>query len=214
MDENLSKLRREYLGTPLGDKTTNDSPIEQFKEWFNEIKSIESKDPNAFSLATCGKDLQPDLRLVLLKGIENGDFIFFTNYNSKKGIQIIENPKVSMNFYWPELHRQVRIQGSALKLSVEESKEYFYSRPQGSQISAIVSPQSEKIASREILEKSVKETLKNLSKNVPLEMPKQWGGFKISPEKIEFWQGRENRLHDRIQYTKNQENWLKTRLAP
>lgn len=179
-------------------------PFTQFDSWFREAsKTSDIGEANAMVLATCGRDCRPTARVVLLKGYDNTGFTFFTNYYSTKGGQLRENPYASLLFYWHPLHRQVRIEGRVEKLSEKESEEYFHSRPRPSQIGAVVSNQSSVIASREVLEtkeNTLKEEYADEQKLIP--KPDHWGGFKVVPDKVEFWQGQSSRLHDRILFRK------------
>jgi pyridoxamine 5'-phosphate oxidase len=210
----LYQLRESYSNEPLDDNSVHLNPFNQFRLWFEEALKAELPEPNAMILNTVDLISQPQSRAVLLKGVENENFIFFTNYQSQKGIEIENNPNVALNFLWLELERQIRINGTAVKISSQASDEYFYSRPIGSQIGAHVSNQSKAIANRQILEdKLVERTL--FFENNPITRPENWGGYKVDPISIEFWKGRPNRLHDRILYKKDKNNnWQITRLSP
>jgi len=210
----LYHLRESYSNEPLDDNSVHLNPFNQFRLWFEEALKAELPEPNAMILNTVDLISQPQSRAVLLKGVENENFIFFTNYQSQKGIEIENNPNVALNFLWLELERQIRINGTAVKISSQASDEYFYSRPIGSQIGAHVSNQSKAIANRQILEdKLVERTL--FFENNPITRPENWGGYKVDPISIEFWKGRPNRLHDRILYKKDKNNnWQITRLSP
>jgi pyridoxamine 5'-phosphate oxidase len=210
----LYHLRESYSNEPLDENSVHPNPFDQFKHWFDEALNAELPEPNAMILSTVDFDNKPQSRAVLLKGLEKENFIFFTNYNSQKGVEIENNPNVSLNFLWLELERQIRINGKATKINSEASDEYFYSRPIGSQIGAHVSNQSKAIANRQILEdKLVERTL--FFENKPIKRPENWGGYKVDPISIEFWKGRPNRLHDRILYKKDKNNnWQITRLSP
>ncbi|MFT7517864.1 MAG: pyridoxamine 5'-phosphate oxidase [Myxococcota bacterium] len=210
----LSEIRREYITQGITRSGLCESPFEQFELWFKQAQLAELQDPSAFSLATASAKGQPTLRTVLLKFFDASGFVFFTNYNSQKGQQLKENSQVAMLFPWLGLERQVKITGKAEKISMEQSAEYFASRPRGSQLGAWISSQSEALQSRRILEDNFAQALKKLAgKEVP--MPKSWGGYKIVPNSIEFWQGRENRLHDRFRYDLSEnETWGITRLEP
>ena len=211
--EHLGKLRREYQQKGLIETDTADDPINQFSLWFNESLELGLLDANAMSLATSTPDGKPSNRIVLLKSFDDKGFIFYTNYNSRKGLELISNPFASLLFYWEELSRQVRIEGKAEKLSSAESAEYFSSRPIESRLGALASAQSTVIKNREELEKRYEELEKLYAEQV-IPKPEHWGGFRILPEKIEFWQGRPNRLHDRIVFYRNGNLWEKKRLAP
>lgn len=209
---NIENLRKEYLLAQLDENNVEKDPFKQFEKWFNEALNSEIYEPNAMSVATC-IDNKPSLRVVLLKSFDKNGFVFFTNYNSHKGQEINENPHVALNIFWSELQRQVRIEGLAQKISNEKSKEYFHSRPKGSQIGAITSPQSQIISGREELENKYNE-LEEKYKDSEVPKPDYWGGYIVVPETIEFWQGRKSRLHDRIFFTKNDSEWSFVRLAP
>lgn len=209
----ISELRREYESEGLIRENLKSDPVEQFELWFQQASDAGIQDPNAFSLATADPDTGPSLRTVLLKLFDERGFVFFTNYNSQKSKQIAKNPHAAMLFPWITLNRQVKIQGVCEKVSTSESIKYFATRPRGSQIGAWCSDQSDVIESRTFLEQKYREmTEKFKSGSVPL--PSFWGGFRIVPTSIEFWQGRVNRLHDRFQYTKFDQEWKIERLAP
>jgi len=212
--QKLKDLRKEYSKADLDVKDVMKDPIAQFKKWFEEASKSEVPEVNAMNLATVNAEGKPTSRIVLLKGIEEGRFIFYTNYQSQKGRELEQNPSCALTFFWPELERQVRIEGDALRVDERKSVEYFQSRPRGSQVGAWSSPQSTIIDSREILDerrKKIEEKFKELS---VLPKPHQWGGFEIDPTMIEFWQGRPSRLHDRIQFVKVDGVWKVQRLAP
>lgn len=208
----IAALRKNYSSAELLEQDLEKNPIEQFKKWFKNALDSEITEPNAFCLSTV-QNLEPQSRIVLLKSIHDNGFVFFTNYNSDKGQQITQNSNVAMNFVWLELERQVRINGIAEKISDKESDDYFYSRPIESQIGAIVSAQSSEIESREVLEKAMTSALEKYKTEQP-KRPENWGGYLIKPHKIEFWQGRNSRLHDRICYEKINSEWLFKRLSP
>lgn len=209
----ISAIRQDYTLKSLAEDDVDQNPVHQFEIWFDEAIKSEVKEPNAMSLGTVSEDGKPSIRIVLLKGVENGKFSFFTNYNSQKGGDIAGNPHVSLMFFWPELERQVRIDGIASKLSEEASTAYFHSRPAGSQIGALASPQSQVISGRKELEDREKElTVKYEGKIIP--KPAHWGGYQVEASYFEFWQGRSSRLHDRIRYVKNGDDWQIERLAP
>lgn len=209
----LDSIRNEYKYAGLSEQNLQTEPAKQFENWLNDALNAGVNEPTAMSVSTIGTDGFPQTRIVLLKGFDSEGFRFFTNYNSEKGIAIERNNKVSLHFFWPELERQIRISGKAEKTSREVSDNYFYSRPLLSRIAAVVSEQSRKIASREILENQFNQLKDTLNDMAP-ERPDSWGGFLVTPIKIEFWQGRENRLHDRILYEKTGEQWNISRLAP
>lgn len=209
----LNEIRRDYSGKPLDEANVDNDPIKQFSVWFEEAVSSQVLDPNAMVLSTVSIERKPSSRVVLLRGIENGCFNFYTNYTSKKGEEMDANPQVAVTFFWVELNRQLRIEGSVHKLSEEASKKYFASRPRESQIGAWASSQSKELNNRGELEKLYEEfQVKFEDKEVP--KPPFWGGYAIKPNAIEFWQGRPNRLHDRILYKSVTGNWEIKRLAP
>lgn len=215
ISKELSQLRQDYQKLSLSEKEIDDNPVIFFKQWFQQALDAQEYEPNAMTLATVSADGKPSARIVLLKGVEENDFIFFTNYSSRKGQQIGSNPFAALVFFWKSLERQVRIEGVIEKVNPEVSSEYFYSRPFESQIGAISSPQSQIIESREWLQDRF-ENLKTIhEKDKAVVRPEHWGGYRLKPELIEFWQGRSSRLHDRIQFSKNEQGlWVKNRLAP
>jgi pyridoxamine 5'-phosphate oxidase len=215
MKEFLSKLRKDYSLMGLYEKDMEKDPIKQFEKWIIDAANANIPEPNAMTLCTVGKNMKPQSRIVLLRNFDHRGFVFYTNYHSDKAKDIEENPYVCINFFWVDLERQVRIEGVAGKISQAESNEYFQLRPRLNQISAWASPQSQVIASREELEQKVKE-LEQKFKDLPvIEKPPFWGGYRVVPTSIEFWQGRPNRLHDRIRYQlQKDKNWKMERLAP
>lgn len=208
----IAAIRKEYTLESLEINSVKTNPIEQFQDWFSEALSAQMLEPTAMHLATVGRDNKPSGRIVLLKGIDTG-FLFFTNYESRKGNDLATNPFASITFYWAELERQVRIEGKIEKVSAEDSEQYFHSRPKASQIGAIASPQSQVIADREVLVGKMQDLTLQYADELP-PRPLHWGGYRLVPEVIEFWQGRRSRLHDRIRYTKNIDSWQIERLAP
>jgi len=208
----LAHLRKEYSKASLEIAFTN--PIDQFNKWFAEALNAEVPEPNAMSLATVSEDNRPSCRIVLLKGIEDNKFLFFTNFQSHKGKELENNPFCALTFFWAELERQVRIEGTVTRVDEKKSEEYFQSRPLGSQMSAWASPQSSVIENRVILEERMKQIEKRFEGKNVLPKPHQWGGFQVDPNMIDFWQGRESRLHDRIQFIKVDSGWSVHRLAP
>jgi len=209
----IADLRKDYSLRSLEESNVDHNPIEQFTLWWNEALQSMVEEPNAMTLATCDREGNPSARIVLLKGIGDAGFVFYTNYNSRKAEELLENPRACLVFFWKELERQVRIEGTVSKVSADESDKYFSSRPLLSRISAWSSPQSKVIANREILEKNVGSYQSKFADgNIP--RPDNWGGYLVSPVIIEFWQGRESRLHDRIQYTLRGNIWVIERLAP
>lgn len=211
--KSVAELRRDYNRQALLKSEVCDDPIEQFKEWFKQALSEDLIDPNAMTLSTATKDGFPSSRIVLLKGVDEDGFRFYTNYSSRKAKQLDENPRAALCFYWAPLERQVRIEGTVRKLSEEESEAYFQQRPRLSQIGAWASKQSSKIASREALVDKFKEIEKQFE-NQEIPLPDFWGGYLLQPVRIEFWQGRKGRMHDRICYEKEANSWTKFRLAP
>lgn len=191
----------------------HNDPLKQFSLWWQDAVQFKEQVIDAAALATCGKDLWPTVRMVLIKKITDHSVIFFTNYESKKALQLLENPKASLAVFWPGMERQVRITGTTSKTSREISEEYFHSRPRGSQISAFTSNQSSIIESRAELEKKYNDTNETY-KNQQIPLPEYWGGFELTPVSFEFWQGRQDRLHDRFLYTKRDDAWTVARLAP
>jgi pyridoxamine 5'-phosphate oxidase len=210
----ISKIRKDYSKFTLDTDTVGKDPVAQFERWFKEALDSKVPEPNALTLSTVSDDGRPSGRIVLLKGIEGGKFIFYSNYQSQKGRELEKNPACALTFFWPELERQVRIEGVASPADEMSSEKYFQSRPRESQISAWASPQSAIISNREILEDRVKRIQMKFEGVAKLPKPHQWGGFEVEPFKFEFWQGRPNRLHDRILFTKVDGNWKIHRLAP
>lgn len=210
----VANFRNEYISRGISEKDVDNNPIIQFEKWFEEAVKNKVNEPNAMHLATVNKEGKPSGRVMLLKGFDERGFTFFTNYESRKGKELTENSFAAITFLWLELYRQVRIEGLVKKISEKESDEYFYSRPRGSQIGAWASAQSNLLISREELDNKTKE-LETKFKNNPIPRPPHWGGFCLSPNLIEFWQGRASRLHDRIRYELQQDgNWLIQRLSP
>lgn len=211
---NLADLRRNYALQSLSETDARPDPIAQFAAWFSEALDSRLREPNAMTLATATRDGYPSARTVLLKGFDNEGFVFYTNYESRKGSELLENPRAALLFTWLELERQIRIEGPVEKVSEPESLRYFQSRPKGSQIGAWASPQSRVIPNRELLEKNVADLMRQYAGAETLPRPPYWGGYRIKPVRIEFWQGRESRLHDRIRYVLGDPGWTMERLAP
>ncbi|MBS1641653.1 MAG: pyridoxamine 5'-phosphate oxidase [Bacteroidetes bacterium] len=212
MLSSIADIRTDYKLQTLNEADVAINPFQQFTKWWNQAIQSKVTEVNAFTLATASKTGKPSARIVLLKGYDENGFVFFTNYNSHKGQELIENPNAAIVFFWNELERQIRIEGTVEKISQQESEEYFHARPAGSQIGAWASPQSTVIPNREILEKNETEYKNKFGENIP--KPPHWGGFVVKPILFEFWQGRSSRLHDRIQYTPQNNNWKIERLAP
>ncbi len=210
----IEDIRKSYQKGKLDLEHLDSNPIEQFLHWWDEAIAAEIVEPNAMTLATVDKHGQPSARIVLLKGVTHDGFEFYTNYQSDKANDIAENPKVALVFFWKELERQVRIEGVATKLSKEKSETYFHSRPRGSQIGSLASPQSQVIPDRNVLDEKVRVLSQQFENIDPIPFPEFWGGYNVEPHLIEFWQGRHERLHDRFRYTKNKSSWTIDRLAP
>ena len=210
----VAALRRSATGFALDREDLNDDPIVQFEDWFRYACESVPLDPNAVTLSTVDSEQRPSSRTVLLKSFDERGFVFYTNYESKKAVHIENNPNVSLLFFWSDAARQVKIRGKAEKLSTKESLAYFLSRPRGSQIGAWVSAQSSVISSRSMLESKFQE-IKKKFKDRDISLPSFWGGYRVIPAEIEFWQGRRNRLHDRFLFTKQDDGtWKIERLAP
>lgn len=211
-DKNIQNLRRQYSKSNISVSSVSKDPFRQFEKWFEEVLSSGFLEPSAMTLATASKTGKPSARVLLLKGIHDNSFVFYTNYKSKKGKDIEENPFGCLLFYWDKLERQVRIEGSIEKVTKHESEEYFNTRPYKSRVGAWASKQSTVIENRSVI---VKEFLKYMLKfrtHVPL--PEVWGGYRLIPHLFEFWQGRPNRLHDRVRYIRLKKGWKIERLAP
>lgn len=214
MDENnnIRLLRKDYALHQLTESNIDKNPFSQFKQWFDLVLKADIIEPNAMTLATATKTGIPSVRMVLLKGFDESGITFFTNYGSRKGKEILENPFAALLFWWREFERQVRIEGEIEKISRTESEEYFQLRPLKSRYGALASNQSEVVEGREVLEKKFEDLEKQFGENPPT--PENWGGYKLIPSKFEFWQGRQDRLHDRICYEKVKDGWKIYRLQP
>jgi pyridoxamine 5'-phosphate oxidase len=209
-----TSTRYDHVAGGLHRRDLDPDPIKQFGNWFTAAIEIGIRDVNAMSLATAGSDAKPSVRIVLLKGFDHDGFVFFTNYESEKGKQLDANPSAALGFYWIEMDRQIRISGDVEKTSREESERYFHSRPLGSQLGAWASRQSEVVDARRILDARMAEMTERFA-DKPIPLPPHWGGYRLIPQTIEFWQGRANRLHDRFRYTRQPAGtWLVDRLAP
>ncbi|MER3428490.1 MAG: pyridoxamine 5'-phosphate oxidase [Pyrinomonas sp.] len=211
--EILFSIRRDYSGKPLDERSVLRDPLKQLEAWLKEAVESEALEPNAMILATSSPEGAPSARAVLVRGLDERGLVFYTNYRSRKAQEIFANPRASGLFFWPELNRQVRIEGAVERVSAEESDAYFRSRPRDSQIAAWASEQSAPVESRQALEEAFAKMKASFgSGDVP--RPPFWGGFRLVPARFEFWQGRENRLHDRILYLKEGDSWIIKRLAP
>jgi pyridoxamine 5'-phosphate oxidase len=213
INQTLENLRVSYQASKLDIEDTSEDPMVQFDLWLEHAIETKCDEPNAFVLSTA-KNGQPRGRVLLLKGLHENDLVFYTNYQSAKGYEIEVNDKVAMTFLWLPLQRQVRVEGTVTKVPDSASEEYFHKRPRGSQLGAIASPQSSKVPNRKALEQmfhEAEEKFKNVEK---LPRPAHWGGYKVTPSYVEFWQGRANRMHDRICYEKQNGLWQRSRLAP
>lgn len=215
MSINMQSYRQSYEKSSLEEKDLSLDPITQFKKWIQEAEDSQSVlEVNAMTLTTIDISGYPRARVVLLKEVDSNGFHFYTNYDSLKGQAIAANNKVSLSFFWPALERQIIILGTAEKLSEKRSEAYFHARPRGSQLGAIASPQSQPIPNRTYLEKQLKQLTEDYKDIAVIPKPKHWGGYIVKPCSIEFWQGRPNRLHDRVTYLREEEEWIKQRLAP
>jgi pyridoxamine 5'-phosphate oxidase len=210
----IGDLRREYASRALGEADTDPNPIAQFRVWFDEALKSEIIDVNAMSLATCTPNGEPSVRIVLLKGLDDDGLVFFTQYDSSKGRELTLNPRAALLFYWAPLERQVRITGPVARVARETSEAYFATRPVESQWAAWTARQSSEVASRDALEQQYADVKRRYAEQqVPC--PPDWGGYRVTPERMEFWQGRPGRLHDRLLYTRQIDGtWTRTRLAP
>jgi pyridoxamine 5'-phosphate oxidase len=214
MDKTIADLRRDYTLQGLSKVDVDSNPFVQFFKWFDQARNAQIIEPNAMTVATATADGIPSARIVLLKDFDERGFVFYTNYNSHKAQELITNPQASLVFWWGELERQIRISGTVEKVSQQESDEYYYSRPFTSRLGAWASNQSQTIPNREVLEQKLEE-LKAAYPNQDIQRPPHWGGFRVIPKEIEFWQGRSSRLHDRLRYRLLPSNsWVIERLSP
>jgi pyridoxamine 5'-phosphate oxidase len=210
----LSRLRLEYQQRSLTERDVDPDPIRQFIAWFQDALMAKAHEPNAMTLATSTADGVPSARIVLLKGVDQETFVFYTNYRSRKGRELDQNPRAALVFYWPELERQVRVEGHIERTSASESDAYFASRPPASRIGSAASDQSQPIASRDVLEQRVKELRAQFPEG-DIPRPPEWGGYRLRPRRLEFWQGRPSRVHDRIEYLRDDASkWIVRRLSP
>jgi pyridoxamine 5'-phosphate oxidase len=208
-----AEMRRDYSLAGLAQKDLARDPFRQFEKWFQEVEAAKVAEPNAMVLATATRDGRPSTRTVLLKALDGRGFVFFSNYDSRKGRDIAENARVSLLFPWIAYERQVIVEGAVTRLSREENDAYFHSRPHPSQLATWASPQSTIIGSRAALDEAMK-TLEKKYAGVEVPLPPHWGGYRVTPESVEFWQGRRNRLHDRLRYRRDKDGWIVERLAP
>ena len=209
----LAQIRRDYARADLSESAAAADPFEQFRRWFDEALRAELDDPNAMTLATVGADGQPAARIVLLKEVDGRGFVFFTNYESRKGRDLAAHPRAALVFWWAPLERQVRVEGAVERVDAALSDRYFASRPRESRLGAWASDQSRPIANRAVLEERM-EALEARYPGDDVPRPPHWGGYRVVPTRIEFWQGRQSRLHDRLQYTPSDGGWRRERLAP
>lgn len=209
----LAHMRAEYARAGLEEAAAGDDPLALFGRWFDEAVVAQLHEPNAMALATSTPDGRPSVRVVLLKGMDDGGMTFFTNYDSRKGLELDANPRAAAVMLWHPLQRQVRVEGAVTRLDEADSDAYFDSRPRGSQIGAVASPQSRRIAGREVLRERVAE-VEQFFEGIDVERPAVWGGYRLSPESVEFWQGRQDRLHDRLRFVRQGDSWTRERLAP
>lgn len=214
LQHDIASIRINYSKKALTEETVSLDPMDQFKVWLNEAIVSEVLEPTALVLSTVSADGRPSARVVLLKEVSDDGFVFYTNYESRKGQDLAERPFASITFFWAELERQVRIEGTVEKVADEVSDVYFQSRPRGSQIGAWASPQSREINSREELEQADMRYAEKFDASASIPRPSHWGGYTLKPERIEFWQGRPNRLHDRILFERDGTSWSRKRLAP
>jgi len=208
----ISQLRKDYMREALDEAHADEDPVRQFSRWWDEALASKLPEPNAMTLATADAQGRPSARVVLLKGFDHAGFVFYTNYDSRKGQELAANPRAALLFFWPELERQVRIEGTVSRVSEAESDAYFATRPLASRIGAWASPQSQPIPSKAWLMAQAAEA--GLRHGLHPKRPPFWGGYRVAPEVFEFWQGRPSRLHDRLQYSRTAEGWARVRLSP
>lgn len=213
MKLSIADMRRNYTRDGLLESQAPDDPFALFGTWFSQAVEVESTEPNAMMLATVDAEGQPHLRTLLLKGFDERGFVFYTNYQSAKGEQLLAHPRAAMTFWWPDLERQVRVEGAVEVVADEESDTYYHSRPLGSRLGAWTSPQSQVISGREALEQRLAAVEAQYA-DAPPPRPPHWGGFRLVPQMIEFWQGRPSRLHDRLRFCREGDDWRRERLAP
>lgn len=211
MDDELARMRTEYAAVGLDEATAGDDPWALAREWFADAIAAQVHEPNAMALATATADGAPSVRIVLVKGLDERGAVFFTNYESRKGGELEQNPRAAAVMLWHAMHRQLRLEGPVTRLAPHESDDYFLARPEGARISAAASPQSRVVAGREELQQRWDDARRA---GAARERPEGWGGYRIEAEVLEFWHGRENRLHDRIRFTRTAEGWRRDRLAP
>lgn len=216
IDHDIASIREEYTRNALSKNDLHANPIQQFQIWLDEAIASEVIEPTAMSLSTVSSNGRCSSRIVLLKGFDADGFVFFTNYQSRKGLEMANSPHAALLFFWPELQRQVRIEGEIDKIAAEASDKYFHSRPKGSQLGAMASPQSTEVPSRGFLDERLDQLTKEYENSALVPRPPHWGGLVLKPDYIEFWQGRSNRMHDRLVYTSLNDNkeWAIKRIAP
>ena len=210
--ERAAEFRKPHADVPLEESDLTADPFELFGRWLEEALDAHPGWPNSMTLATADADGKPSARTILLKGLDKGGFVFYTNYSSRKGTELEVNPRAALVFYWPALERQVRVEGEVAKLTRKESEDYFRTRPLGSRYAAWASPQSTVVSGRDVLEENLIEASELFGEDVPL--PHHWGGYRLTPVMFEFWKSRKNRLHDRFRYRRRRDRWVIQRLAP